>query len=253
MNSIVVRKTVIKTKSLISKKSMKNNILQRGNGNEPIVISAYSNREIKKKITSKTKSNFLFLDLVGSNPKKVYLLFNLHLNCDILKIQESINKWKLWKTECLEEYMGTSEYDIVTRKGYLLDWVLNKEKHFYPTEKERFPGTSFMVPMLRLVPSTSVVSPILNAECRACKLPKKTFFKLDNIHEFIHKEECSKVLGTCSDCVHVEELKFKTPVVCSKCKNEVNVLGLAPGCHFRSGLHYQDKCVDCIVSGFCEV
>ena len=242
------------------KKSCIPEILLRGDEDKPVVISVYSNREVKKRITFETANRYLYVDLVGKDAsKKVYLRFNLRNRdfCDdAYMIKSSMEEWKLWKTEGLEEYMGTSEYELVTRKGYSLNWSIDMHsEHVKEDIKGLFPKESVPwclpnIHVVKLVPSTSVVSYVNGCgECGVCKLPTSKFFKMDKekMFELLKSSECSKAIGKCFDCA-VEKLKFKNPVVCRKCKNEVNVLGLTPYTDFCVGSY--NKCFECIVSDF---
>ena len=247
VTKVIKKKTVSKVSSK-PKKSYIPEILMRGDCSSPVVISRH-NREIKKGITG-SQNKYLYVEVVGKYASnKVYLRLDLADCNHASTVEFYVNHWKLWKTRGLNEFMGTSEYELVVGKGYSLEWAATKANlmSLLRTEDVRVRGTTHSLFMLRLVQSTSVVKPVMNAECRVCKLPKSTFFKLDNMCAFVHNEECSKVFGECSDCVHVLKLNMKNPVVCLSCKKNVNVVGVAPGKCFIY------KCFDCVVAEFYTV
>ena len=187
------------------------------------------------------QTGHVFLQLVGKDTsKKIYLLVEFRSGDVTNKVKEALEAWKLWKTKGLAEYMGTADYEVVNSKGFSLESakeLFSKGHNNFVhssdfVKKQMFPGSDAKVTMVRLVPSTSVVKPMTKTECRVCKLPKSTFFLVDNLREFVRDEECSKITGVCSECVHVTKLTVTRPVVCRKCRESVNVLAFYPGAEF---------------------
>lgn len=280
MTLISSKKTPVRNVSKnkpVSKKKNKTPRILTGTG----VISSSTNKIVKP-----SKSVFMYVELVGTDPlnKKYVRLeegtaFEYVLNPD--RISSSMEAWKLWKSDELDEYMGTSKYEIVTVDNYPLKWVIgmsDKYKAIFEHPYSAF-SFSFWTDVLgrgsvetnggdykgfsiKLVASESVSIPILeHVECTKCLLPRDNFYNIDNLKQVV-TGTFPKLVGTCVDCVYVAKMVMKNAVSCYTCKEMVNVVGLKPGNTFGLitsmpgnvyGQNTRMECMECITNGFIKV